>query len=46
MSRLFYAEPAGGDWERALPIGNGRLGAMIYGEKTEERYQLNEETLQ
>ena len=45
MSRLFYTEPAGGDWERALPIGNGRLGAMIYGEKTEERYQLNEETL-
>ncbi|MCH5266019.1 MAG: glycoside hydrolase family 95 protein [Lachnospiraceae bacterium] len=45
MSRLFYIEPAEEDWEKALPIGNGRLGAMIYGEKTTEHYQLNEETV-
>lgn len=33
------------DWNEALPIGNGRLGAMIFGGVTSERLQLNEETV-
>jgi alpha-L-fucosidase 2 len=32
-------------WEEALPIGNGKLGAMIFGGVTDERIQLNESTL-
>lgn len=31
-------------WEEALPVGNGRLGAMVFGRNAEERIQLNEET--
>ena len=31
-------------WEEALPVGNGRLGAMVFGKNGEERIQLNEET--
>lgn len=45
MSRLWYKDSSDWDWNKALPIGNGRLGAMIYGEKTMEHYQLNEETV-
>ena len=45
MSYLFYKSPAGWDWNRALPIGNGRLGAMVFGEETIEHYQINEETV-
>ncbi len=45
MSRLFYDKPAAGNWEAALPIGNGRLGAMIFGEEEMEHLQLNEESL-
>ena len=42
---LWYDEPAR-DWEReALPIGNGALGAMIFGGVVAERVQLNEKTL-
>ncbi|MCK9315662.1 MAG: glycoside hydrolase family 95 protein [Verrucomicrobia bacterium] len=33
------------DWSRALPVGNGRLGAMVYGGIPTERLQLNEDTL-
>ncbi len=33
------------EWEEALPIGNGRLGAMVYGGVTQETIQFNEETL-
>ncbi len=40
---LWYAEPAK-KWEDALPVGNGRLGAMVFGKNGEERIQLNEET--
>ena len=29
--KLWYNKPSGKIWENALPIGNGRLGAMIYG---------------
>lgn len=45
MSRLYYDKPAAWKWERALPIGNGRLGAMIYGEADFEHLQLNEDSL-
>lgn len=42
---LWYDEPAGGTWVRALPVGNGRLGAMVYGNPGSERIQLNEDTV-
>jgi alpha-L-fucosidase 2 len=42
---LWYSKPAT-DWEReALPIGNGRLGAMIFGGVDRERIALNEESV-
>ncbi len=41
---LWYTRPAG-VWEEALPIGNGSLGAMIFGGVADERLQLNEDTL-
>jgi alpha-L-fucosidase 2 len=40
---LWYDTPAK-EWEEALPVGNGRLGAMIFGKYDEERIQLNEDT--
>ncbi len=40
---LWYNTPAS-KWEEALPVGNGRLGAMVFGKPGEERIQLNEET--
>ena len=40
---LWYENPAE-DWEEALPVGNGRLGAMVFGNYGEERIQLNEDT--
>jgi len=42
---LWYDEPAGAEWLRALPIGNGRLGAMVFGNVDAERLQLNEDTV-
>lgn len=42
--KLWYSQPAS-VWEEALPIGNGRLGAMIFGGTAEEHIQFNEETL-
>jgi alpha-L-fucosidase 2 len=41
---LWYDKPAGA-WVEALPIGNGRLGAMVFGRVAQERLQLNEDTL-
>ena len=41
---LWYARPAT-NWNEALPIGNGRLGAMVFGGVDRERLQLNEDTL-
>ena len=41
---LWYRQPAA-QWTDALPIGNGRLGAMVFGGIQEERLQLNEDTL-
>lgn len=43
--KLWYRQPAGATWENALPIGNGRLGAMVYGNVSRETIQLNEHTL-
>jgi len=40
---LWYDAPAK-QWEEALPVGNGRLGAMVFGKYGEERIQLNEDT--
>ncbi|WP_288731508.1 glycoside hydrolase family 95 protein [uncultured Parabacteroides sp.] len=42
--RLWYDKPAK-DWNEALPVGNGRLGAMVYGDYRRETIQLNEESL-
>jgi len=42
--RLWYRQPAR-EWTEALPVGNGRLGAMVFGGTTHERLQLNEDTL-
>lgn len=43
--KLWYNEPAGRIWENALPVGNGRLGAMVYGNIQQETIQLNEHTV-
>jgi alpha-L-fucosidase 2 len=43
---LWYNQPADTQsWTDALPIGNGRIGAMVFGAVVEERIQLNEETV-
>jgi alpha-L-fucosidase 2 len=42
--KLWYDKPSGKTWENALPIGNGRLGAMVYGNVELETIQLNEHT--
>jgi alpha-L-fucosidase 2 len=44
QQRLWYRQPAK-NWDEALPVGNGRLGAMIFGGTNSELIQLNEETL-
>ncbi len=41
---LHYDKPAS-EWTEALPVGNGRLGAMVFGNTSEELIQLNEATL-
>ena len=41
---LWYNQPAE-RWEDALPLGNGRLGAMVYGGVAQERFTFNEETI-
>jgi alpha-L-fucosidase 2 len=42
--QLWYRQPAL-IWEEALPVGNGRIGAMVYGGVLREHIQLNEETI-
>lgn len=51
-TKLWYDQPstiseatAEESWNRALPIGNGRLGAMVYGDYPVERLQINEESI-
>jgi len=41
---VWYARPAR-EWEEALPVGNGRLGAMVFGDPGVERLQFNQDTL-
>ena len=41
---LWYRQPAR-EWVEAVPIGNGRLGAMVFGDTKAERIQLNEDSL-
>jgi alpha-L-fucosidase 2 len=43
-TRLWYDEPAAA-WTSALPVGNGRLGAMVFGGVPRERLQLNEDSI-
>jgi alpha-L-fucosidase 2 len=43
--KLWYNKPSGTTWENALPIGNGKLGAMVYGNVDTETVQLNECTV-
>src|SRR5262245_5057996 len=42
---LLWYKQAAEKWTDALPIGNGRLGAVVFGGVTNERLQLNEDTL-
>ncbi|GAB4130278.1 glycoside hydrolase family 95 protein [Thermopirellula anaerolimosa] len=42
--KLWYERPAD-KWTEALPIGNGRLGAMVFGNTARERIQVNEDTV-
>jgi alpha-L-fucosidase 2 len=42
--RLWYTRPAT-EWMQALPVGNGRLGAMGFGDPGHERIQLNEDSM-
>jgi alpha-L-fucosidase 2 len=42
--KLWYKQPAR-NWNEALPVGNGRLGVMVFGRENEELLQLNESTL-
>lgn len=44
MSQLWYQQPAS-DWQEALPIGNGRIGSMLYGRTATELYRLNEDSV-
>src|SRR5690349_7960209 len=41
---LWYRAPAA-NWNEALPVGNGRLGAMVFGGVVDERLQLNEDSV-
>ncbi len=42
--KLWYDRPAK-EWVEALPVGNGRLGAMVFGDPQKEKIQLNESTI-
>ena len=43
--KLWYKNPSGTVWENALPIGNGRLGGMVFGNVERETIHLNEHTV-
>ena len=42
--KLWYLKPAS-VWEEALPLGNGKTGAMVFGGVSQERFQINDNTL-
>lgn len=42
--KIWFSKPAE-SWNDALPVGNGRLGAMVFGGIEKERLQLNEESV-
>ena len=42
--KIWFNKPAE-SWNEALPVGNGRLGAMVFGGVEKERLQLNEESV-
>jgi alpha-L-fucosidase 2 len=42
--KLFFDQPAA-EWPNSLPVGNGRLGACVFGQPSKERIQLNEESI-
>jgi alpha-L-fucosidase 2 len=44
LLKLWYNQPAK-QWVEALPVGNGRLGAMVFGDPSQEKIQLNENTV-
>jgi alpha-L-fucosidase 2 len=44
VNRIWFTKPAA-NWNEALPVGNGRLGAMVFGDPVNERLQLNEESV-
>src|SRR5665647_1053382 len=44
LLKLWYTSPAK-QWVEALPVGNGRLGAMVFGDPINEVIQLNENTV-
>lgn len=43
--KLWYKQPAGNVWTAALPVGNGRIAGMVFGNPAEELLQLNEATV-
>jgi alpha-L-fucosidase 2 len=43
--KLWYLEPANNDWNSAMPVGNGSLGGMIFGDAKREHIQLNEDSV-
>lgn len=43
-SKIWYEQPAS-KWMEALPVGNGRLGAMVFGDPQNEQIQLNEDSM-
>ena len=43
--QIIWFKKAADLWEEALPIGNGRLGAMVYGNTKNEKIQLNDDSL-
>ncbi|NLE38749.1 MAG: glycoside hydrolase family 95 protein, partial [Pirellulaceae bacterium] len=45
LENVLWYDRAGEEWTEALPLGNGRLGAMVFGGTGRERLQLNEESL-
>src|SRR5690625_2047077 len=43
-NRLWYSQPAS-EWNEALPVGNGKLGGMVFGNVKDEHIQLNEDSV-